>query len=160
MACFACFGKSSSVVVPVGPDVFLGGSCNPTTWRKDVAIPMLTKAGVSFYNPQVDEWHQSLMALEDEAKKAARVLLFVLDAQTRGIASIAEASFYIGAGRRVVLVVQRFEGGAPVNGIQPAEFKDLNRGRAYLQDLARRSGTPVFETVQEAVAHVASLVKK
>lgn len=34
-----------------GYDVFLGGSCNPTTWRKDVAIPYLQDAGVSFYNP-------------------------------------------------------------------------------------------------------------
>jgi len=32
-------------------DVFLGGSCNPTTWRKDLAIPYLQDAGVSFFNP-------------------------------------------------------------------------------------------------------------
>jgi hypothetical protein len=33
--------------------VFLGGSCNPTTWRSSIAMPMLKKAGVPFYNPQV-----------------------------------------------------------------------------------------------------------
>lgn len=33
------------------PEVFLGGSCNPTTWRADVAIPTLNKLGISFYNP-------------------------------------------------------------------------------------------------------------
>jgi len=32
-------------------DVFLGGSCNPTTWRKDLAVPFLQEVGVSFYNP-------------------------------------------------------------------------------------------------------------
>eukprot|EP00931_Biecheleriopsis_adriatica_P005264 TRINITY_DN106792_c0_g1_i1.p2 TRINITY_DN106792_c0_g1~~TRINITY_DN106792_c0_g1_i1.p2 ORF type:complete len:104 (-),score=14.89 TRINITY_DN106792_c0_g1_i1:210-494(-) len=32
-------------------DVFLGGSCNPTTWRKDVAVPMLIHKGVTFFNP-------------------------------------------------------------------------------------------------------------
>lgn len=32
-------------------DVFLGGSCNPTTWRKDLAVPYLQEAGVTFYNP-------------------------------------------------------------------------------------------------------------
>lgn len=31
--------------------VFLGGSCNPTTWRKNIAIPYLEKHGVTFYNP-------------------------------------------------------------------------------------------------------------
>jgi hypothetical protein len=35
----------------LGPEVFLGGSCNPTTWRADVAIPALTELGISFYNP-------------------------------------------------------------------------------------------------------------
>jgi len=32
-------------------EVFLGGSCNPTTWRADVAIPALQELGISFYNP-------------------------------------------------------------------------------------------------------------
>ena len=31
---------------------FLGGSCNPTTWRHDVSIPLLEKSGVAYYNPQ------------------------------------------------------------------------------------------------------------
>lgn len=33
------------------PAVFLGGSCNPTTWRADVAIPALDESNISFYNP-------------------------------------------------------------------------------------------------------------
>jgi Nucleoside 2-deoxyribosyltransferase like len=33
------------------PEVFLGGSCNPTTWRADVAMPELEKLGISYYNP-------------------------------------------------------------------------------------------------------------
>lgn len=31
--------------------MFLGGSCNPTTWRADTAIPELQKHGISYYNP-------------------------------------------------------------------------------------------------------------
>ena len=34
-------------------EVFLGGSCNPTTWRQDIAMPLLDKNGVNYYNPQV-----------------------------------------------------------------------------------------------------------
>lgn len=38
--------------------VFLGGSCggrkSPTTWRKEVAIPLLTKNDVTFFNPVSD----------------------------------------------------------------------------------------------------------
>jgi len=31
--------------------VLLGGSCNPTTWRHDIAIPFLKQHSISFYNP-------------------------------------------------------------------------------------------------------------
>ncbi|XP_042913757.1 uncharacterized protein [Parasteatoda tepidariorum] len=31
--------------------VFLGGSCNPTTWRKDIAIPTFKSLKISYYNP-------------------------------------------------------------------------------------------------------------
>lgn len=31
--------------------VFLGGACNPTTWRQDTAIPFLDAVGISYYNP-------------------------------------------------------------------------------------------------------------
>lgn len=140
--------------------VFLGGACNPTTWRKDVAVPALEAAGVSYYNPQVDAWHDGLIAQEAAAKEHARVLLFVIDAQTRGVASIAEAAFYMGARRRVVLALGRFEGTAAVGEVRPEEFRDLNRGRAYLEDLARASGAPVFATVEEAVAHAVALARR
>ena len=30
---------------------------------------MLDEAGVSYYNPQVDEWHEGLMDLEAQAKE-------------------------------------------------------------------------------------------
>ena len=33
--------------------VFLGGSCNPTTWRVDRALPFFDKADIKCYNPQV-----------------------------------------------------------------------------------------------------------
>ena len=33
------------------PLVFLGGSCNPTTWRKEAAIPVLQREGITYYNP-------------------------------------------------------------------------------------------------------------
>lgn len=43
--------SASPATAPEAPEVFLGGSCNPTTWRFDVAMPELQKLGISFYNP-------------------------------------------------------------------------------------------------------------
>ena len=72
------------------PEVFLGGACDPTTWRFDVAMPILEAAGVSFYNPQVKEWHSGLIALENNAKAGADVLIMVLSRKTRGLATLVE----------------------------------------------------------------------
>jgi hypothetical protein len=44
-------GLNGEKAVVEAPEVFLGGSCNPTTWRADVAMPELQKLGISFYNP-------------------------------------------------------------------------------------------------------------
>jgi Nucleoside 2-deoxyribosyltransferase like len=44
-------GPNGEEAVVEAPEVFLGGSCNPTTWRADVAMPELKKLGISFYNP-------------------------------------------------------------------------------------------------------------
>ena len=136
--------------------VFLGGSCNPTTWRKDVAIPALDKAGISYYNPQVDDWSPELVEVEARAKQDADALLFVIDAQTRAIASMLEAAEAITAGRHVVLAVLDIADGTGIGGqaVTGAELKDLNRARAYLRDIASRHGTQVFGSVEEAVKSI------
>lgn len=37
-------------------EVFLGGSCNPTTWRHDIVIPFLKSNEITYYNPQQSDW--------------------------------------------------------------------------------------------------------
>ena len=77
-------------------EVFLGGSCNPTTWRKDTAIPVLHGAGITYFNPQVDEWFPELIEVEEQAKMAASLLFFVVDNQTRAISSMVEVAYVVG----------------------------------------------------------------
>ncbi len=72
-----------------------GGSCNPTTWRRDICIPKLAAAEIPFYNPQVDEWHPALVDIETDKKNEASVLFFVIDSQTRAIASMLEVASLI-----------------------------------------------------------------
>ena len=71
--------------------VFLGGSCNPTTWRKDMAIPFFTKHQITFYNPvcpmcfwhrvpnnvlqQVEEWTPDLVEIENNAKSVRQAIV-------------------------------------------------------------------------------------
>lgn len=89
--------------------IFLGGSCNPTTWRQNIAIPYLESNGISYYNPQVDNWTPDVVNIERHAKQSADCLLFVIDKQTRSTVSLVESAFMAGFGRRLVLVIYPFD---------------------------------------------------
>lgn len=141
--------------------VFLGGSCDPTTWRADKAIPAMTSAGVKFYNPQVADWKPELVELETKAKEESEVLLFVVDGQTRAIASMLEVAELASTGRKVVLVIDNIPDGMEVGGekIAGRQLKDLNRARAYLADIARRhQNTVLCQTIDEAIAKSIQLI--
>lgn len=157
----------------VKKQLFLGGSCNPTTWRKDIAIPLLAAAGIPFFNPQVEDWSArdkelkengvvgGMTEFEATEKEASELLLFVIDGQTRAIASMIEVTEYVTKGRAVVLVVKNIVDGTEIAGsaITGAELKDLNRARAYLLDVAKRHSTPVFESEEEAVEYCIETLK-
>lgn len=67
--------------------VFLGGTCNETTWRDD-----LTKVlDVDYFNPVVDDWTPECQAIE-EIEKATRcnIHLYVITCDMIGTFSIAE----------------------------------------------------------------------
>lgn len=103
-------GTDDECLVQDGPEVFLGGSCNPTTWRADVAIPTLNKLGISFYNPQVSDWTPDLIELEHRAKEKARVLFFVMDSETRASAGAIEAAHIAGSNaKQLVLVLHPYK---------------------------------------------------
>jgi len=141
--------------------IFLGGSCNPTTWRADVAIPLLEKNNVKYFNPQVENWTPDLMIQEQCAKKSAKVLLFVVDGITRGIASMVEIAELLTIGRKVVLVINNIKDGQKVDdaAITGREVKDLNRGRAYLADVADRHHVPVYHDVIHATFHAIKIIQ-
>lgn len=143
--------------------VFLGGSCNPTTWRKVTAIPKLQEAKIPFYDPQVANWHDGLVKLEADAKARSPVLLFVIDSATRAIASMLEATEYIAKNRVVVLVILDIPEGATFVekfdtsvAVGKNERLDLNRARKYLRDIASRytKTCSVFDDIETAIDFV------
>lgn len=135
------------------PHVFLGGSCNPTTWRRDIAKPMLDSAGVSYYDPQVEDWSPELVEVEARAKTECREWLFVLDGQTRAVASMIETTELMSTGRTVWLVVTDIPDGTEIAGaiVTGRELADLNNARAYLRDVARRHHVALHSSVEDAV---------
>ena len=142
--------------------VFLGGACGRTTWRQDIAIPILEARKVTFHNPQmgVGEWTADDEAGEMLTKDEADVLLFVISNETRGVAAQAEAAYLIGCGTPVSVCLQFVEAGLSIEGkeIDAYEADDLNRGRLFVKSMAQKHNIPVFDNVKEATEYACQLV--
>jgi len=93
------------------PQIFLGGTCGNSRWRIDEAIPLLEEAGCSYYNPQLapGTWTPDLIPIEQRAKEHADCLLFVITPDTRGVASMVEATEILSSGRSMVLVLSSYQ---------------------------------------------------
>lgn len=67
--------------------VFLGGTCNGTTWR-DELIHMLK---IDYFNPVVDDWTPECMAEEIRQRDICDYCLYVITPAMTGVYSVAEA---------------------------------------------------------------------
>lgn len=135
-------------------DVFLGGSCNPTSWRQDVAIPALKAHGITFYNPQQSNWVPEMIELEHQAKQTSQILFFVLNEKTRNVVSMIEVAYLAGANRRLIVVINPYPSpNHTINGeaMSESEFNDLNNGLITVHDLVERQGLPVFSDISVAL---------
>ena len=66
--------------------VFLGGTCNESTWR-DRLIPMLN---IEYFNPVVEDWTPECMAEEIRQRELCDYCLYVITPAMTGVYSIAE----------------------------------------------------------------------
>ena len=148
-------------------DIYLGGSMDPCNkWRDEIAIPVLKKNGLTFFNPQTSTeamalYSRRLLPIEAGAMDNSRVLLFVILGNSLSVKAMCEAAYHIGLGRSIVLCLEAMPeqliiGGSPLS---PDALKDYNRGRAYLSDIANREGVPIFEKIDEAVVCVVQKCK-
>ncbi len=144
--------------------VFLGGACGTTTWRADVAIPLLRAAGITFHDPQLadGEWAPAHQYVEMEARSAADVWLFVVNESTSGVASVAECAYRIGQRGRLALALTDLPDNAVLHGRRLArrEIDDINRGRVFLRAMAEKHGVAVFASVADATAHAIELARQ
>lgn len=66
--------------------VFLGGTCNESTWRNRI-VPMLN---IEYFNPVVDDWTPDCMAEEIKQRKECDFVLYAITPKMTGVYSIAE----------------------------------------------------------------------
>jgi hypothetical protein len=149
--------------------IFLGGSCNPTTWRHDQAIPYLQSRSVSFYNPQVSDWTPDLVEIEHRAKELAPLLFFVIDHDTRALASIVEVCYLAALGRRIIVVMNPMPDKKHTKFIQQKtsnhekddedDYENVCEARRTLHALLRSINIPVFDNVRLALECAAFILE-
>ena len=61
--------------------VFLGGTCNESTWR-DKLIPKLT---IDYFNPVVKDWKPEDQEKEIQERQTCDFLLYVITSQMTGV---------------------------------------------------------------------------
>jgi len=66
--------------------VFLGGTCNGSTWR-DELIPLLA---IGYFNPVVADWTPECYAEELKQRETCDFCLYVITPKMTGVYSIAE----------------------------------------------------------------------
>ncbi|CAF4549219.1 unnamed protein product [Rotaria sp. Silwood1] len=154
---------------PQNYQVFLGGSCNPTTWRRDQAIPYLQSRSVSFFNPQVADWTPDLIEIEHRAKELAPLLFFVIDHDTRALASIVEVCYLAARGRSIIVVMNPMPDKYHTKFIQQKnsidekddedDYENVCEARRILRTLLRSKSVPVFDDVRSALECAAYILE-
>ena len=162
--------RSSKGQSPPSFEVFLGGSCNPTTWRQELAIPHFRSHSISCYNPQVDHWTPDLVEIEHCAKESASLLFFVIDHDTRSLAAVAEVSYLAARGRKIIVVISSM----PTDGRETKfmqhkirscldddrdDYKNACEARRILRVLLQSLHVPVFDNIRLALEYATLILK-
>lgn len=66
--------------------VFLGGTCNESTWRDE----LIEHLEIGFFNPVVDDWTPECMAEEIKQREKCDFCLYTITPKMTGVYSIAE----------------------------------------------------------------------
>lgn len=66
--------------------VFLGGTCNNSTWREQ----LIPKLKIDYFNPVVDDWTEDDYKEELKQRKECDFCLYVITPKMTGVYSIAE----------------------------------------------------------------------
>lgn len=66
--------------------VFLGGTCNESTWRNRIIVML----DIDYFDPVVDDWTVDCMKRELQERKLCDFCLYTITPKMTGVYSIAE----------------------------------------------------------------------
>lgn len=124
--------------------VFLGGTCNESTWR-DELIPKLEDINFDYFNPVVENWTPECQAIEIyEKENKCNIHLYVITNKMKGVFSIAEAieSVFSKDKKTIFCVLDNFDG----------EFPDFQvKSLKAVGEMVERNGGKYVSSLDEVV---------
>jgi len=130
--------------------VFLGGTCNGSTWR-DRMIPLLNKEGIEYFNPLVPDWTEEAQKNELRERESCDFCLYGITPKMMGVYSIAEV--VDDSNKRpdkTILVVMKDD---DLEKFTEAQLKSL----AAVANMVKRNGGMVFDNLKQASKTIAIL---
>ncbi len=116
------------------PRVFLGGTCNSSTWREEL-IPMLE---IGYFNPVVEDWNESARVEEILQRQECDYLLYVITSEMAGVYSIAEVVDDSNKRPEKTLLC------VLLGGFTEGQIKSLDA----VMDMVRNNGGTIFYTLE------------
>lgn len=123
------------------PKVFLGGTCNGSTWR-DALIPFLS---IDYFNPVVDDWDENAYQEELKQREECDYCLYMITPRMTGVYSIAEV--IDDSNKRPEKTVFMFLEKDNGESFTPEQIKSLEK----VQTMVEENGATVFNDVEELV---------
>ncbi len=124
--------------------VFLGGTCNGSTWRNKMMI-YLHNAGLDYFNPVVEDWTPQDQAAEVRERETCDFCLYAITPLMAGVYSIAEVVDDSNKRpEKTALVLLPAEDGTLT--FSPGTWKSLTAVAA----LVKRNGARVFDNLPQA----------
>lgn len=118
-------------------NIGLFGTCGGSSWR-NVFMKKYQELGISFFNPQVDDWKPELAAVEADHLVNDDIILFPVTDETYGMGSLSETGFSImqtintNANRSVVIMVDK-DVKEELKVADPVLAKESMRSRALVR---------------------------
>ena len=126
--------------------VFLGGTCNNSTWR-DELIPMLK---VYYFNPVVANWTPECQAEELRQRESCDYCLYVITPEMTGVYSIAEVTD--DSNKRPHKTLFCFLSEANGKEFDKPQIKSLQATSKLIEE----NGAKVFESLKEVAEWINS----
>ena len=127
--------------------VFLGGTCNESTWR-NLIIPMLQ---IDYFNPVVDDWTEDCMQREIEERENCDYCLYAITPRMAGVYSIADvvddSNKQPG---KTVLILLREDFTMVPRRFNNSEWKSLNA----VARMVKENGGRVFDNLKSAAIYL------